>query len=64
MDGQVYLFVNGVPILDKEEYTLWSIRMRVYLQSLGYDVWNSVISNYIPTKRIRTTSKKESIKTT
>ena len=36
--------------------------MRVYLQSLGYGVWNSVISDYIPPKRIRTTSQKESKK--
>ena len=62
MDGQVYLFVNGVPILDKEEYTLWSIRMRAYLPSLRYDVWNSVTSGYIPPKRIRTTYQKESKK--
>ena len=36
--------------------------MRVYLQSLGYGVWNVVISEYIPPKRVRTTSHKESNK--
>ena len=36
--------------------------MRVYLQSLGYHVWNVVISDYIPPKRVRTTSQKESMK--
>ena len=36
--------------------------MRVYLHSLGYGVWNSVIFDYIPPKRIRTTSQKESKK--
>ena len=36
--------------------------MRVYLQSIGYGVWNLVIFDYIPRKRIRTTSKKESKK--
>ena len=36
--------------------------MSVYLQSLGCGVWNAVISYYIPPKRIRTTSQKESKK--
>ena len=36
--------------------------MRVYLQSLGYGVWNAVINDYIPPKRVRTTSQKESNK--
>ena len=47
-------------MLHKEEYAYWTIRMRVYLQSLGYEVWNSVISDYNPSRRIRTTSQKES----
>ena len=34
----------------------------MYLQSLGYGVWNAVISDYIPPKRVRTTSQKESKK--
>ena len=50
---------NKAPILNKEGYALWSIRMRVYLQSLGYGVRNSVIFDYIPPQRVRTTSQKE-----
>ena len=37
-------------------------KIRVYLQSLGFEVWNSVISDYIPLKRVRTTSQKGSKK--
>ena len=36
--------------------------MRVYLQPLGYGVWNAVIFDYITPKRVRTTSHKESKK--
>jgi len=28
------------------DYALWKIRMRVYLQSLEYDVWESVKNGY------------------
>ena len=49
-------------VLNEEGFALWRIRMRVYLQSLGYGVRNLVISDYIPPKIIRTTSQKESKK--
>ena len=62
MDQQEGISSNRALLLNKEGYALWSIRMRVYLQSLGYGVWNSVISYYIPPKIIRTTSQKESKK--
>ena len=58
MDQQEGIPANRAPVLNKEEYAYWSIRMRVYLQSLGYGVWNSVISDYIPPKIRRTTSQK------
>ena len=51
--------VNGSPILGKEEYILWSTRMNIYLKSLGHDVWNSVITDYFPPKRIRTLTQKK-----
>ena len=28
--------------------------MKIYLKALGHDVWNSVITDYFPPKRIRT----------
>ena len=33
--------------------------MKIYLKALGYDVWNSVITDYFPPKRIRTPAQKE-----
>ena len=62
MDQHEGIASNGAPVCNKEKNALWNIRMRVYLQSLGYGVWNSVISYYIPPKRIRTTYQKESKK--
>ena len=59
MDQQEGIPANRTHVINKQGYALWSIIMRVYLQSLGYGVWNSVISDYIPPRRIRTTSQKE-----
>ena len=53
---------NRAQVLNEEKYEQWSIRMRVYLHSLGCGVWNAVISDYIPPKRIRTISQKNSKK--
>ena len=54
--------VNGSPIFGKEEYIFWSTRMKIYLKALGHDVWNSVITDYFPPKRIWTLSQKISKK--
>ena len=62
MDQQEGIDSNRAPVLNEEKYEQWSIRMRVYLQSLGYGVWNVVIYDYILPKRVRTTSQKESKK--
>ena len=50
---------NRAPTLNKGEYALWRIQMRVYLQSLGCGVWNALISDYIPPKRVSTTYQKK-----
>ena len=62
MDQQEGMDSCRDPVLNKGEYAVWRIRMRVYLQSLGYGVWNWVIADYIPPKIIRTTSHKGSNK--
>jgi hypothetical protein len=33
-----------------EQTIIWSIRMKTYLQALGYDVWKSVVTGYRPSK--------------
>ena len=63
MDQQEEIYtVNGSPILGKEEYIFWSTRMKSYLKAFGHDVWNSLITNYFPPKRIRTPTQKKSKK--
>jgi hypothetical protein len=62
MDGQNIYNENGTPILRKEEYIFWSIRMESHLKALGHDVWNSVITDYFPPNRVRTPAQKKSKK--
>jgi hypothetical protein len=46
----------------KEEYIFWSTRMESHLKALGHDVWNSVITDYFPPRRVRTPTQKKSKK--
>jgi len=39
MDKIERLSLRKYAYFDGIDYALWSIKMRVYLQSLGYDVW-------------------------
>ena len=60
MDQQEEIYtVNGYPIHRKEEYIFWSTRMKIYLKALGHGVWNLVIVDYFPPKRIRTSAQKK-----
>ena len=62
MDQQEGLHSNRDRTLNKGEYAVWRKGMSVYLQSVGYGLWNAVITDYILPKRVRTTSQKESKK--
>jgi hypothetical protein len=46
MDKQERLSLRKSPYFDGTYYAFWKIRMRVYLQSLGYDFWESVKNGY------------------
>ena len=62
MDGLKIYNENGTPILRKEGYIIWSTRLESHLKALGYDVWNSVITNYFPPSRVRTLAQKKAKK--
>ena len=63
MDQQEYIYTeNGYPILGKEEYIFWRTRMESYLKALELRVWNAVLNDYIPPKRIRTPTQKKAKK--
>jgi hypothetical protein len=38
MDNHERISKNKSPFFDGSDYALWSIKMRVYMDSLGYDV--------------------------
>ena len=48
--------------LEKKNTHFFSTRMKIYLKELGHDVWNSVISDYLPPKRIRNSAQNKSKK--
>ena len=37
---------TGTPLLDGLNYTFWSVRMKVYLQAQGVDVWIMILNTY------------------
>lgn len=39
---------NRSLLFDGSNYAFWFVRMRAYLVSLGFDVWNSVATGYMP----------------
>lgn len=42
------LATNRAPLFDGSNYAFWRVRMRDYLMSLGFEVWNSVSTDYTP----------------
>ena len=50
MDKQGKQTKIGTPIFDGLNYAFWNVRMRVYLQAQGVDVWKVVVNRYnVPT---------------
>ena len=47
MDKHVVFVENGVAIFDGTNYVIWSIRMRVFLKALGFEVLQSIENGYI-----------------
>ena len=37
---------HGLPLFDGHNYDFWSVRMKLFLQSQGVDVWNSDLNEY------------------
>ena len=50
MDKQGKHTKIGTPLFDGLNYAFWNVRMRVYLQAQGVDVWKMIVNTYdIPT---------------
>ena len=46
MDRQGKQTKIGTPFSDGLNYAFWSIRMKVYLQAQGADVWRMTVNTY------------------
>jgi len=40
-------YKNGIPQFDGHKYAFWSIRMKTYIQTQGFQVWQSIVDGYI-----------------
>jgi hypothetical protein len=46
MDKKFDFTKHGLPLFDGHNYVFWSIRMKLFLQSQGVDVWQVVLNEY------------------
>jgi hypothetical protein len=46
MDCKEGLPTNKAPLFDGTNYASWSIRMKIYFQALGFDIWESITIGY------------------
>ena len=50
MDKKAEFTKHGLPLFDGHNYAFWSIRMKLFLQSQGVDVWQACLNTYnVPT---------------
>ena len=50
---------NEAPLFDENVYAIWSVKMKWYLQSTGYDLWSSIVNGQVPPKKVKSTTQKE-----
>ena len=46
MENQGKQTKTGTPLFDGQNYAFWNIRLRVFLQAQGYEVWTTVLNRY------------------
>ena len=46
MDKKSEFTKHGLPLFDGHNYAFWSIRMKLFLQSQGVDVWQACLNTY------------------
>jgi hypothetical protein len=50
MDKKSEFIKHGLPLFDGHNYAFWSIRMKLFLQTQGVDIWQVVLNEYkVPT---------------
>ena len=46
MDKKSGFTKHGLPLFNGHKYAFWSIRMKLFLQTQGVDVWQAVLNEY------------------
>ena len=46
MENKSEFTKHGFPLFDGHNYAFWSVRMKLFLESQGVDVWNSILNEY------------------
>ena len=46
MDKKSEFTKHGLPLFDGHNYAFWSVRMKLFFQSQGFDVWKAVLNEY------------------
>ena len=54
MDKKSEFTKHGLPLLDRNNYDFWSVRMKLCLQSQEVDFWKAVLNEYKNTTTIPT----------
>jgi hypothetical protein len=44
MDKKSEFTKHGLPLFDGHNYAFWSIRMKLFLQTQGVDIWQDVLN--------------------
>jgi hypothetical protein len=40
------LYKNEIPQFNGQKYAFWSIRMKTYIQTHGFKIWQSIVDGY------------------
>ena len=59
MAGYATISTNEAPMFVETKYSIWSMKMKWNLQSVGYDIWNSNVNGYVPPNKVKSTTQKE-----
>jgi hypothetical protein len=51
------LYKNGIPQFNGQKYAFWSIRMKTYIQDIGFEIWQSIVDGYTTPKTPPTNDK-------
>ena len=46
--------INRTPLFNRENYTYWKARMRIFIQALDYNIWSAIVNGpHVPTHTVK-----------